>query len=167
MSAITESMTVNEVLQRWPESAAVLNRYTLDMCCGGAMPLSLAAASAGVAVADLVRELNAAVASGFQVYTLTEAKPGGTPPVLKEELYRQAAHDFNLVRVEAGAGKPPHPYADGDSFMLVLSGQLELQVDGQSQTLNPGQLAFIPKGAVRGFTAGPAGAAFFAAHLRG
>lgn len=96
-----------------------------------------------------------------------ETKPAGTPPVLKEELYRADAHDFNLVRVDAGVGKPPHPYNAGDSFMLVMSGLLNLNVDGQTYALNAGDLAMIPKGATRGFTAGPEGCTFFAAHLRG
>lgn len=51
--------------------------------------------------------------------------------------------------------------------MLVLSGLLDLHVDGQVYPLTAGQLAIIPSGAVRGFTAGPEGATFFAAHLRG
>ncbi len=96
-----------------------------------------------------------------------EPKSAGSMPVRKEELYRADAHDFNLVQVEAGAGKPPHPYTAGDSFMLVLSGLLNLVVDGNTYPLEPGTLAVIPKGAVRGFTAGPEGATFFAAHLRG
>ncbi len=100
------------------------------------------------------------------IHRLTEAKPTGSPPVLKEELYRAGHHDFNVVRVEPGVGKPPHPHDAGDSFMLVLSGLLNLQVDGKMYPLNPGELAVIPKGAVRGFNAGPDGATFFAAHLK-
>lgn len=103
----------------------------------------------------------------LKIYRCGESKPAGTGPVLKEELYRAESHDFNLVRVEAGAGKPPHPYAAGDSFMLVVGGALHLLVDGETHTLSPGDVAFIPKGAARGFTAGAAGASFFAAHLRG
>lgn len=95
-----------------------------------------------------------------------ESKPAGLMPVLKEELYRADAHDFNLVRVDAGVGKPPHPYNAGDSFMLVLSGLLNLVVDEKSYALEAGTLAIIPKGATRGFTAGSEGATFFAAHLR-
>ncbi|BDG60073.1 cupin domain-containing protein [Caldinitratiruptor microaerophilus] len=101
------------------------------------------------------------------IYTCTERKPPGTPPVLKEELYRADAHDFNLVRADPGADRPPHPHDAGDSFMLVLEGELHLHVDGRVYPLMPGQLAVIPRGAVRGFTAGPQGATFFAAHLRG
>lgn len=101
------------------------------------------------------------------IYQCVGSKPEGSPPVWKEELYRAGQNDFNLVQVEPGAGKPPHPYAAGDSFMLVLAGKLDLQVDGQVYSLDPGQLAVIPKGAVRGFTAGAAGATFFAAHLPG
>lgn len=100
------------------------------------------------------------------IHRCAEPKPAGSPPVLKQELYRRDPHDFNLVRVEPGTGKPPHPYGAGDSFMLVLAGELLLHVDGEIYTLAPGDVAFIPRGAVRGFTAGAAGASFFAAHLR-
>lgn len=100
------------------------------------------------------------------IYRCAEPKRDGTPPVLKQELYRADHHDFNLVQVEPGMGKSPHPYSAGGSFMLVLSGELLLDVDGEQYSLKPSDVAFIPKGAVRGFTAGTAGATFFAAHLR-
>lgn len=96
-----------------------------------------------------------------------DPKPADSLPILREELYRAEAHDFNLIRVDPEVEKPPHPYTAGDSFMLVLAGRLQLMVDGQSYDLRPGDLAFIPKGAVRGFRTGPEGATFFAGHLRG
>lgn len=101
------------------------------------------------------------------IHRLTKTGSAGDAPFAKEELYRGPNHDFNLVRVGPGAGKPPHPHNPGDSFMLVLSGLLHLTVDGTAYDLAPGDLAIIPKGAVRGFTAGAEGATFFAAHLQG
>lgn len=100
------------------------------------------------------------------IHRCREPKPAGSPPVFKQELYGRDHHDFNLVRVEPGMGRAPHPYHEGDSFMLLLFGDLLLHVDGELYTLAPGDVAFIPKGAVRGFTAGGDGASFFAAHLR-
>lgn len=100
------------------------------------------------------------------IYQCAEPKAVGTPPVLKQELSRADHHDFNIVQVEPGAGKSPHPYSAGGSFMLVISGELLLEVDGEKYTLNPSDVAFIPKGAARGFVAGTTGATFFAAHLR-
>lgn len=100
------------------------------------------------------------------IYRCSEPKPTGSPPVLKQELYRTSHHDFNLVWVEPGTGKPPHPHHAGDSLMLVVFGELVLNVDGALYSLKPGDLAFIPKGAVRGFVAGEPGATFFASHLQ-
>ncbi|HEY3366777.1 MAG TPA: cupin domain-containing protein [Symbiobacteriaceae bacterium] len=101
------------------------------------------------------------------IYQCNTGRPEGAPPVTKEELYCGTNHDFNLVRVAAGAGRPPHPHNAGDSFMLVLTGTLHLSVDGKVYDLPPGALAIIPKGAVRGFTAGDQDVTFFAAHLQG
>lgn len=95
-----------------------------------------------------------------------DPKPAGSPALLREEIYRAAAHDFNLVRLDANLEKPAHPYEASDSFMMVLQGLLHLVVDGQSYDLRAGELAWIPRGAVRGFTTGPDGAVMLAAHLR-
>lgn len=100
------------------------------------------------------------------IIQVNEPASQGNGPVRKEELYRADAHDFNVVQVQPGMGKPPHPYDAGDSFMLITAGLLNLVVDGETLPLGPGQLALIPQGVVRGFTAGPEGATFFAAHLR-
>lgn len=102
-----------------------------------------------------------------EIITLNAPKPAGSMPVFKEELYRGAHQDFNLVRVDAGITKPAHPYEAGDSFMLILAGSMNLLVDGETYALSAGQMAVIPKGATRGFTAGPEGLTFFAAHLQG
>ena len=57
---ITSEMTVNQVLQQYPSTLPVLNRYRVDACCGGMAPLAVAAAAAGVAVEELLAALDAA-----------------------------------------------------------------------------------------------------------
>jgi quercetin dioxygenase-like cupin family protein len=91
----------------------------------------------------------------------------GAIPLNRETLYQGDSHDFNCVQAKPGFRMEPHPYTAGDAFMLVLAGAMDLIVDGQTFTLQPGQLAVIPKGATRGFTAGPEGFTMLAAHLRG
>ena len=54
---ITAEWTVNDVLRHFPEAAPVLNRFGIDTCCGGALPLSDAAAAAGVEARQLVTAL--------------------------------------------------------------------------------------------------------------
>lgn len=102
-----------------------------------------------------------------KILRLTEPKGAGAPPLLRNELYRADAHDFNLIQVDANVTKDPHPYDHGDSFMIIVAGSMKLQVDGTFYPLSAGQMAIIPKGAMRGFVAGPEGLTFFAAHLRG
>lgn len=101
------------------------------------------------------------------IYRLDDPKPAGTPPVLQEELFDSGPNDVNLVRVDPGTFTPPHAYTAGDAFMLVLSGELCLHVDGHIYCLTGSHIAFIPRGARRGFTAGPEGCTFVAAHLSG
>lgn len=64
MSTVTESMTVNEVLRRWPATGDVFNRYGLDLCCGGSLTLAQGAAASGVNLSDLIRDLEAVVKAG-------------------------------------------------------------------------------------------------------
>lgn len=59
------------------------------------------------------------------------------------------------------------PKPAGDAFMFVVEGRLTVTVDGRAYDLGTGDLAIVPKGAARGFAAGPEGATFMAAHLRG
>jgi regulator of cell morphogenesis and NO signaling len=50
-------LTVNELVARYPATAAVFRRYGMDMCCGGKVPVRAAAASHGVDEAALVAAL--------------------------------------------------------------------------------------------------------------
>jgi regulator of cell morphogenesis and NO signaling len=58
---IDPSLTVNDVLQRWPAAVGALNALGIDTCCGGADSLSVAAAQAGVPLADLIDAIVAQV----------------------------------------------------------------------------------------------------------
>lgn len=60
-ATITSEMTVNQVLQEYPATLPVFNKYRVDACCGGAAPLSGAAAAAGIPVEELLAALQAAV----------------------------------------------------------------------------------------------------------
>ncbi|HYG58212.1 MAG TPA: cupin domain-containing protein [Symbiobacteriaceae bacterium] len=102
-----------------------------------------------------------------KIISVRQPKPEGSGPLYRDMLYQAAAHDFNLIQAVPGFCKEPHPYPAGDAFMLVLQGSMELTVDGVAYPLAAGQLAIVPKGAVRGFTAGPEGFTMFAAHLKG
>ena len=58
--SISSEMTVNQVLQTYPATLPIFNRYRVDACCGGAATLAVAAAAAGIPLEELVAALEAA-----------------------------------------------------------------------------------------------------------
>lgn len=59
----TLDMTVRQILDRWPAAEAVLARRGLDLCCGGAHPLRMAAQAHGAAPDAVLAEVLAALAA--------------------------------------------------------------------------------------------------------
>ncbi len=59
---IDPSMTVNEIVTRYPATVAVFNRFGVDSCCGGGVPLADAARRDEVDLDAIVEALRAAVA---------------------------------------------------------------------------------------------------------
>lgn len=53
-------LTVRETMERWPQTRPVLVKHGLDLCCGGAHPVAMAAQAHGVNPAGLLAELRAA-----------------------------------------------------------------------------------------------------------
>ncbi|MBI4667484.1 MAG: DUF542 domain-containing protein [Nitrospinae bacterium] len=64
MNAIAENMTINDVVNRYPETMKVFNRYKVDSCCGGAQSIKNAAELNGVNLSKLLDDLTAAVKKG-------------------------------------------------------------------------------------------------------
>ena len=58
---IEPGATVNEVLVRHPEVAPVFKRYSIDTCCGGAMPLESVASRHGIDLDVLLTALEYSV----------------------------------------------------------------------------------------------------------
>lgn len=54
-----EQTTVHEVLRRWSGARAVFARHAIDTCCGGELPLTLAAERHGVDPTTLLAALEA------------------------------------------------------------------------------------------------------------
>ena len=50
-----------------------------------------------------------------------------------------------VEHLKPGSGIPTHVHTKEDEVFRVLSGQLEITVDGKSTVLNPGDMAFAPK----------------------
>ncbi|HWI62297.1 MAG TPA: cupin domain-containing protein [Symbiobacteriaceae bacterium] len=100
------------------------------------------------------------------IHDLSPSLAPGSEPFRVECLYGRIPHDFNHVQTAPGFHKEPHAYGAGDAIMLILTGSMELVVDGEPIPLKAGQMAVIPKGATRGFTSGPEGMTMIAMHLR-
>jgi regulator of cell morphogenesis and NO signaling len=55
LSAISDEMTVNEIVHTKPEAIAVFARYGIDTCCGGALPIAEVARQVDSAVRYSIR----------------------------------------------------------------------------------------------------------------
>ena len=57
------TLSVNEVLRRWPAAVASLNALGIDSCCGGASSLREAADEAGIPLAELLGAIERTIAA--------------------------------------------------------------------------------------------------------
>ena len=64
VTPIEPTETLNELVARAPAALPVLQRFGLDTCCGGALPLAVAAQRHGLDLAELLAALREAVAEG-------------------------------------------------------------------------------------------------------
>ena len=54
--------TVNEIVAQYPDTIAVFNRFGIDSCCGGGVPLADAARRDGADLGALLAALQEAIA---------------------------------------------------------------------------------------------------------
>lgn len=59
---INESMTVNDVIRRYPKTQQVMDRYHVDYCCGGFHTLAEAAKEGGFDLNAFLDDLRKALA---------------------------------------------------------------------------------------------------------
>lgn len=59
-SIAVEEMTVNETIQRFPQTVAVFDAHGIDSCCGGALPVAEAAARHSIPLPELLKALREA-----------------------------------------------------------------------------------------------------------
>jgi regulator of cell morphogenesis and NO signaling len=58
VKTIEGEMTINEAIRERPETVAVFNRLGLDACCGGSLPIHMAAERHGLDTEEVLRLLN-------------------------------------------------------------------------------------------------------------
>jgi len=63
---IESSWTINELLRREPLSAAALNAFGVDTCCGGGDTIDVAAAAAGISGAALIEVIVATLGDAVE-----------------------------------------------------------------------------------------------------
>ena len=63
---ITAEDTLNAIVARYPQTLPVLQRFGLDTCCGGALPLHTAAQHHDLDPAELVAALRAELEGNTQ-----------------------------------------------------------------------------------------------------
>jgi regulator of cell morphogenesis and NO signaling len=62
--SLMTTMTVNEAIATWPRTVAVFNRFGIDACCGGAVPIAKAAERDGADLGALTAELGRVLEEG-------------------------------------------------------------------------------------------------------
>jgi len=63
-TGITPAMTVNTAVLLHPRTVAVFDRYGIDSCCGGALPIEEVARRHGLDLDALMAELGEVVGEG-------------------------------------------------------------------------------------------------------
>lgn len=69
MTTTTTDTSLAEIVTEAPGAARILEKYGLDYCCGGRQPLADACAAAGVDMATVVAELDAAPPAPTEAWT--------------------------------------------------------------------------------------------------
>lgn len=62
MDLITKDMIINEVINKYPQTIAVFNKFNVDACCGGGQSIEKTATADKVDVDALLKALNEALA---------------------------------------------------------------------------------------------------------
>lgn len=60
-TVIVETVSLNEIVARYPQSLPVLQRFGLDTCCGGSLPLRTAVEHHGLDLEQVISELRTAI----------------------------------------------------------------------------------------------------------
>ncbi len=61
MEIITEDMTINDVINKYPETMKVFSQFKVDSCCGGGQSIATTAAVSNANIPELIEALNRAI----------------------------------------------------------------------------------------------------------
>jgi mannose-6-phosphate isomerase-like protein (cupin superfamily) len=115
---------------------------------------------------DIDKLMAAAPQYGVELYPQVEAVPDTRTPAAAEQAYwvlgqlvnfrlisEQTAGNFSLVELSSfpGEGVPSHLHTDREEVFYVLDGTIEFSFESGLERLGPGNLVFVPRGALHGF----------------
>ncbi len=113
MLALTESMTVGQIVARHPQTARVLESLGLDYCCGGKRPLAEACRAKGLDSAAVVSQLEEALAEPSPERDWTSATMTALADHIEqthhEYLRRELPRTTMLLKKVSGVHGDRHP----------------------------------------------------------
>lgn len=81
-----------------------------------------------------------------------EIHPFGTPQkIMLTSEDTGGAFSAIVVMHEPGGGPPPHSHAEQAEYMYIMEGTYEFTLDGETRTLGPDSIVFIPPNTVHTF----------------
>lgn len=98
------------------------------------------------------------------VLTNTAATDGSGPGAVWRLTETERGLDANLIALPAGDGIAVHTGPDLDVLIHVVAGSGQLETADGPVELAPGDLLWLPRGTVRGFTPGPSGLRYLTVH---
>jgi len=93
--------------------------------------------------------------SGIEVVDLSEAEVVEHPTYTSRRVIRKVhgaqGMSFNVTTLHEGYEDPAVAYADHDEIVYLLSGRVELTIDGRTRTIGPGTAFYVPRGQTYGY----------------
>jgi len=140
---MTHETTVRDIAVAHPASVRVFEKYRIDFCCNGRRPLRAACLEAGVALEDILREIQAAEQSeDAPVEDWAQAPVSGLAAhIVKrhhEYLYRELPQiEARLEKVVANHGKPQPWLEDINKEFKRLRQELREHLEKEEEILFP------------------------------
>lgn len=93
--------------------------------------------------------------SSIKVVELSEAEVVEQPTYTSRRLIRKAhgsqGMSFNVTTLHTGYEDRAVSYAEHDEIVYLLSGRVELTIDGKTRTIGPGTAFYVPRGQTYGY----------------
>src|ERR1039457_6242285 len=133
MTTSTTDLSVGQIAAEFPASVRVFEKYGIDFCCGGKIPVTEACGRKGLDPAVLLAEIDQAVQTPAEDPTDWLAAPL-PPPVAHNPDTHHAYMKVQLPRVAALLAKVLQAHGDRHGEMLravnAVYGAMKAELDG-------------------------------------